>query len=77
MNGSWVCYSQLGCGVILISCDRILCLISVFSGDGEIAPNFAENLMMLSFGECRNETAQHMKTGKCSFKRRKDNHITF
>jgi len=52
MDGSWVCYEQLGGGgVVVISHDWILHLVPYFQGYGEIAPNFAENLTVPSFGK--------------------------
>jgi len=35
MDSFWVCYKQLGYGVIVISRDCILCLVPIFRGDGE------------------------------------------
>ena len=59
-----------GCGVILISRDWILPLVPLFSRDEKIAPNFAKNLTVPSFGEFSyKQTAQQMKTGKYFFKR--------
>jgi len=51
MDSLWVCYEQLGYGVILISCDWIIHFVPQFLGDGEIAPLLAKNLTMPSFGE--------------------------
>jgi len=51
-----------GCGLILISCDWILCLAPYFWGDGEIAPNFAKNFRCPRLASCHNQTAERMKT---------------
>ena len=51
MDGLWVCYEQLGYGVILISHDWILHLIPCFPGNDEITPNFAKNLMVPPFAD--------------------------
>ena len=59
-----------GCGVILISRDWILPLVPLFSRDEKIAPNFAKNLTVPSFGEFSyKQTAKQIKTGKYFFKR--------
>ena len=49
MDGLWYVTYSWGCGVILISHDWILYPVSNFWGGGEIAPNFAKNLMVPSF----------------------------
>ena len=40
-----------------------------FGGGGEIAPTFAKNLTCPHLASCHDQTAEHMKTVKYSFKR--------
>jgi len=61
MDGLWVYYRELGCGVILISSDWICCLVPYFWGDGEIATNFVKNLACPYSPTTCNQMVQHMK----------------
>jgi len=71
MDGSWVCYEQLGvwCNFNIPWLDS-LPFPSFFRGDGEIAQILPKIWRWPHLSSCRDQTAERVKTGKYYFKQR-------